>query len=153
MLSRDEVLRSKTTVSFYLEGPIAIGIQPYLVFIANVQHRFYLTRLRLNTLHYLFAFPKRGKWCANLPKCPCDGRSTQSTLLLLLFCNFYKESRKSFLRPIFRENVLYSYKAGFKYIRNLEKVSACNAVICYIMSATKQRNELVHLEKLNYETI
>lgn len=41
---RDEVSGSKKIGISYLKGPIAMGLQPYLVFITNVQHRFYLTR-------------------------------------------------------------------------------------------------------------
>lgn len=92
--SRDMAQSTKTCITSYLEGPLFPGIQPYLIFTTNIQYRFYFTRLRLNTLHYQVAFPKMGKWSVNLPKCPCDGRSPQTTVHFLLFCHFYRDIRK-----------------------------------------------------------
>lgn len=128
-----------------------MGIQPYLFMVRNTQQRFYLTRLRFGTLHFLIAFPKMGEWCRKLLNCPCDGKSRQSTLHFLLFCNFYRDIRKFVLKPLFLANTCYHYKQAFNFIHRLESVKIMNAVISFIQMSIRRRKDYSYLEALVYE--
>ena len=86
-----EILKSnKVTVSFYCFNDGSTGLQPYLSFVSNPQHRFVLSRLRLNLLHLHLCFLLNCFNTSKLPPCPCDGNSMQSIGHFLLFCPFYK---------------------------------------------------------------
>ena len=79
------------------------GLQPYLYLSRFPYHQLLHVRLRLDYLPLMAGFPSGCFNLFDLPICPCDKVSKQSTVHILFFCHFYKDLRKLYVVPILQK--------------------------------------------------
>ncbi|KAJ1217697.1 hypothetical protein NDU88_005288, partial [Pleurodeles waltl] len=117
------------------------AIQPYLMSVINPRHRFVLTRLRLDTFHRLVTFPTMNDWSTTLKACPCDAKSLQTTIHVVLFCKLYAKQRKRLVAPLLRLINLPQCRTAYASLQVLSSIEICGTLanfLCSVLSTRKR---------------
>lgn len=139
---RSKAEKDKSIVVQYISNSIEASTKKYLSYVAYAHHLFVLIRLRCGIAHYLVAFPTMRIHPPEDMPCPCDNRSKQSTMHFLLFCNFYKNFRCFYLKPLFLTHHIRSHKEALKFLVTLGDPLTCYGVALFILKAIKMRKNM-----------
>ena len=96
----------------------------------------------------MVSFPENCNTFSELPSCPCDGFSSESTLYLLFFSSFYSDLRKYYILPIAKDLNIHWCRPALLFLQQLPTPFVCCSVDNFIWKMLKIRLFFVNLEKL-----
>lgn len=135
--NRRESNKGKSSITAYLDlSPVIYGPMSYLSFVENTQHRFILIRFRLNYIPFMLGYPANLYSITHLPLCPCDGKSTQTTLDS---CSLYVQEQKRFIVPLLRKFYLRHHLLALLFIHQLETPYVCYVLASFLWAAVKNQ--------------
>lgn len=120
-----------------------LGMEPYLSFAPGGFDRFLLTRFRLGNVHRLMTFPTMNDWSRNLPPCPCDKCSAQSTIHIVLFCKCYIELRKVWIIPLLKYRGLRQCRPALITLQLLENKHIAWRIAMFLKRVLQQRKSML----------